>query len=140
MALHITCGSDCQSLEGKAHICKIVRSWVNRREVLASLPPLLLSKSLLENMQGNTFELILPKKIHQAGGEGLALKPSGCVAGRSCLDPHLLVVQVFGPDLLNCCPHKPQSFLIFLFLLVGAAVVDKITKIGLTYSATSLIN
>ena len=79
IALQITYGTDCQSLEGEAHICKIVRSRVNRREVLASLLPLLLSKFLLENMQGNTFELILLQKLHQAGGEGLALKPSGCV-------------------------------------------------------------
>ena len=74
MALQITYGTDCQSLEGEAHICKIVRSWVNRREVLTSLLFLLLSKSLLENMQGNTLELILLKKLHQARGEGLALK------------------------------------------------------------------
>ena len=82
MALQITYGTDCQSLEGEANICKVVRSRVNRREVLASLLFLLLSKSFLEKLQGHASVTILLKKFHQAGGEGLALKRRGCADQR----------------------------------------------------------
>ena len=47
-----------------------------------------------------------------------------------CLDPHQLVIEVLGHDLLGCGPHKFQGFLIFILLVVGAAVVDKIVKVG----------
>ena len=69
-------------------------------------------------------------KLHQAGSEGLAFFPICSVTRGGCLDPHQLVIEVLSQDLLGCGPHKFQCFLIVVLHVVGAAVVNKIVKIG----------